>query len=259
MTSDTWSPAQYDKFRKEREQPFDDLLAMMHRVPDARIVDLGCGTGRLTSRLHAELRARDTLGIDRSPRMLDAARADGDRPGLRFEIGDISRFAAAAEYDVVFSNAAFHWVEDHAALVPRLAAALKPRGQLVFQVPSSHDDSSHRVAEDLTAIAPFADAFGGWRRPQPVLAPDDYARLLVRAGFVEQQVRLVVYPHVLESRDDVVEWMKGTLLTEYARHLPDELFGPFVEAYRARLLPQLDDARPFFFPFKRLLCWGRLC
>ena len=70
-------------------------------------------------------------------------------------------------------------------------------------------------------------------------------------------MRLIVYPHLLESRDAVVDWVKGTLLTEYARHLPPDLFERFVADYRARLLPQLEAAQPFFFPFKRILCWGR--
>jgi trans-aconitate 2-methyltransferase len=129
----------------------------------------------------------------------------------------------------------------------------------VFQVPSSHDDPSHVAAEELTRVEPFAGAMAGWHRPQPVLDPAAYARALFRAGFAEQRVAMVVYPHTLESRDDVVEWMKGTLLTEYARHLPAELYEPFVDAYRARLLPRLDEGRPFFFPFTRILCWGRLC
>jgi len=68
---------------------------------------------------------------------------------------------------------------------------------------------------------------------------------------------LIVYPHVLASREDVVEWVKGTTLTEYKRHLPAEVYDQFVEKYRGRLLAKLDEARPFFFPFKRILCWGQ--
>jgi DNA polymerase IV len=255
--TDTWSPTQYEQFRTERELPFADLLALIQPAPAMRIVDLGCGTGRLTRTLHARLQARETVGIDRSSRMLEAAEADSKVDGLRFEPGDIATFAPSGEYDVVFSNAAFHWIDDHEALIPRLAAALRPGGQLVFQVPASHDDPSHRAADELTQVEPFAAAFQGWRRPQPVLTPEAYARLLFRWGFGEQRVHLAVYPHVLESRDDVVEWMKGTLLTEYERHLPPDLFGAFVEAYRARLMPKLDGGRPFFFPFKRILCWAR--
>jgi trans-aconitate 2-methyltransferase len=66
-------------------------------------------------------------------------------------------------------------------------------------------------------------------------------------------VRLIVYPHVLASREAVIEWMRGTLLAEYEKRLPPDLFVRFVEAYQARLLPQLDSTRPFFFPFKRVL------
>ena len=57
-------------------------------------------------------------------------------------------------------------------------------------------------------------------------------------------------------RDEVIEWMKGTLLTEYARHMPADLYDRFVDDYRARLLAHLEDTRPFFFPFTRILCWG---
>jgi trans-aconitate 2-methyltransferase len=89
------------------------------------------------------------------------------------------------------------------------------------------------------------------------LSPEDYARLLYACRFSDPIVRLIVYPHVLESREAVVDWFKGSLLTEYARHLPPALYEQFVDDYRARLLPRLDPGRPFFFPFKRILCWGQ--
>src|SRR5439155_11990001 len=136
---------------------------------------------------------------------------------------------------LIFSNAAFHWVEHHDALLARLASALTPSGQLAFQVPAQHDHPSHRIAEELTAVEPFRTALGGWHRPQPVLDPESYARLLYRLGFPDPVVHHVIYPHVLAGREEVVEWMKGTLLTEYERHLPDNLYARFVEEYRNRL------------------------
>ncbi len=106
-------------------------------------------------------------------------------------------------------------------------------------------------------MVPFATGFAGWHRPQPVLMPDEYAELLYRAGFPEPRVSLTVYTHTLAGPEEVVEWMKGTLLTEYERHLPPELFGEFLGAYRERLLGRLDHTQPYFFPFKRILCWGQ--
>jgi trans-aconitate 2-methyltransferase len=62
---------------------------------------------------------------------------------------------------------------------------------------------------------------------------------------------------VLAAPDDVIEWVKGTLLAEYSRHLPPDLFDRFLAAYRERLLAQLDASRPYLFPFKRILIWGQ--
>jgi trans-aconitate 2-methyltransferase len=213
------------------------------------------------------LKARETVGIDRSPRMLDAARESGLAAGLTFQIGDIESFpdgltttsrpSRSSCYDLIFSNAALHWVENHEALFGRLTAALAPGGQLAIQMPAMHDDVSHLVAAELIEIEPYRSASAAWRKPQPVLAPEAYARLLSRLGFADPAVRLIVYPHVLAEPGDVVEWMKGTLLAEYSRHLPPDLFGRFLDDYRARLLGRLVGSRPFFFPFKRILLWGQ--
>jgi trans-aconitate 2-methyltransferase len=261
-TIDTWDPRQYDKFQREREQPFYDLLALVRRTPGMRVVDLGCGTGKLTRVLHERLEARETIGVDRSEKMLEATRAGTLPNGLRFDVGTIESFAERAErgserVDLIFSNAAYHWVDDHDTLLRRLAAALAPGGQIAFQVPAQHEDATHVTADELAEAEPFRAALNGWRRVHSVQSPERYARILYRCGFADPNVRLIVYPHVLATRGAVVEWMKGTLLTEYARHLPADLFERFVEEYRARLLPQLDAAEPYFFPFKRILCWGQ--
>ena len=252
---DTWSPAQYNKFQREREQPLVDLLAMIRPAAHMRVVDLGCGTGKPTRMLHERVGARETIGIDRSPQMLDGQRSEPPLPGLRFEVGTIEEFPGDhGTFDLIFSNAALHWVPDHPALLARLAAALAPSGQLVFQVPASHDDLSHITADELAADEPYRTALAGWRRPVYVLTSEAYARALYTIGFPDADVRLIVYPHVLAGPEDVIEWMKGTLLTEYARHLSAALFDRFVAEYRGRLLERLERSRPFFFPFKRILC-----
>ncbi len=257
MTRDAWDPAQYERFRDERARPFLDLLALVRPRPGMRVVDLGCGTGELSARLHHELAAGETLGIDRSEAMLARARplAEG---GLRFEAGDIAAFAARAAYDLVFSNAALHWVDDHPALFARLTAALRPGGQLAVQMPANFDHPSHVVAAQVAGEEPFRDALGAHARPgRAVLPPEEYALLLERLGYAEQHVRLQVYGHRLAARDEVVEWVKGTLLTDYQRRLPAELYARFVARYRERLLPALEDTRPYFFTFKRVLLWAQ--
>ncbi|MBY0278914.1 methyltransferase domain-containing protein [Candidatus Binatia bacterium] len=256
MPQDVWNPAQYARFAHERRQPFDDLAALVERVAAPRVVDLGCGTGELTAELHATLGARETLGVERSANML-ARSAALARPGLRFVQGDIADFADTAAWDVVFSNAALQWLPEHERLLPRVAAAVAPGGQLAIQVPANFDHPTHVIAAELANDPAFATRFTAPPRTAGVLAPERYAELLDDLGFVRQSVRLQVYGHRLASRDDVVEWVRGTLLTAYESTLPPPLFVEFVERYRERLLPALRDTRPYFYPFKRILLWAR--
>jgi len=254
---DTWNPAQYERFRAEREQPFHDLVALITRRPAGRVVDLGCGTGQLTAGLHRELAADETVGVDSSEAMLERCR-EIDVAGVRFERGDISAWEPDAPFDVVFSNAALQWVPDHPALLVRLRSMLADRGEMAVQVPANFDHVSHELAAEIAREEPFASAMGGYVRTFSVMAPEAYATLLHDLGFERQVVRMQVYGHVLESSDAVVEWVRGTLLTDYESRLPDATYQEFVARYRERLHAALGDQRPYFYPFKRILMWGRL-
>lgn len=253
-SNDAWNPQQYDRFKAERQQPFVDLLALIQPVAHMRIVDLGCGTGELTRRLHDTMRADDTVGIDSSARMLADAPAT---PTCRFVHADIATYQPEHPLDLVFSNAALHWLPDHPSMLARLTRLLGSGGQLAVQMPANHDHLSHTVAAEVAQEQPFASAFDAAPSATHVLPIDAYARLLDQLGFTTQHVRLQVYVHHLPSRDDVVEWTRGTRLTDYIRRLPAELAEPFVARYRERLVPQLEDRRPYVFPFKRVLLWGR--
>jgi trans-aconitate 2-methyltransferase len=252
---DPWSPARYARFSAERRLPFDDLVALLQPVTGGRVVDLGCGTGELTRELHQRLSARETLGVDSSAAMLEKAAAHAGG-GLRFERGDAGAFCAGP-WDLLFSNAALHWVEDHEPLLARLSALLAPGGQLAVQVPCNDHHPSHAVARRVAAEPPFAAALGGWSRESPILPAERYAELLFRLGLTPRRVRVEVYGHALGSRDEVVEWVRGTTLTDYQRRLPAELWPAFLARYRTSLGEALPDERPYLYTFRRLLLWGR--
>jgi trans-aconitate 2-methyltransferase len=254
MAGDAWNPDQYARFAAERAQPFHDLLALVRPRPGMRVVDLGCGTGELTAHAHRALGARETLGIDSSPAMLEKAAAHAGG-GLSFAQGDLSAFAGEG-LDLVLSNAAIHWVPDHPGLLARLAAALAPGGQLAVQVPANHDHVSHRLAVEISREEPFATALGGYDRGKPVLEPEEYAAILFRLGLRDRVVRLAVYGHELTSREEVVEWVKGTLLTDFQKRLPAPVWERYLSTYRARLAAALPDDRPFLYTYKRIFFRG---
>ncbi len=256
LIRDTWDPERYARFAAERAQPFYDLLDLVAPIPGGRAVDLGCGPGELTAELHRRTGAAQTLGMDSSEAMLAEAAAYAGR-GLRFDRGDIDGFVPAEPYDLVFSNASLHWLPDHPELLGRLTRYVKPGGQLAFQVPDNWDHASHRAAEHVAAEQPFAGALGGSTHSRHVLSPEAYAVILDRLGYREQTVRLQVYGHRLDSREGIVAWVEGSLLSEYRRRLSPELYARFLERYRERLFATVPDQRPFFFTFRRILARAR--
>lgn len=244
-----WNPEVYGKFAAERRQPFVDLLAMIEHRPKMRVVDLGCGGGELTKDLHEHLGAEETLGIDNSETMLLKTSAFGAEM-LRFQQGDIEAFVTDRPFDLVFSNAAFHWVPDHVQLLTRLTSFLTPEGQIAVQMPANDEHPSHRVAAEVAA------EFGLRGRPDYVLRTAEYASLLHRLGYKRQNVRLQVYGHLLESTRQVVDWVKGALLTEYEKQLEPGRYAAFLERYTERLLGVLGEERPYFYTYDRVLFWG---
>jgi trans-aconitate 2-methyltransferase len=257
---DGWSPDQYERFRSERQQPFDDLLALCHAVPGGRVVDLGCGTGDLTKILHEEMQAKETVGIDSSPSMLARAHSSfAEVTGLSFMQGDIATWLGE-DLDLVFANASLQWIDDHLNLLARMRTALGRDGQLAFQVPANYRHASHLLAQEVANEPPFIDALYGdvpEDRGRFVLSPELYADLLYELGAKDQVVRMEVYGHELESTSEVVEWVMGTLLTPYRTRLSSELFDEFVERYRERLIEELGEREPYFYGFRRILCWAR--
>lgn len=250
---DHWSPDQYLRFRQQRKQPWIDLLASVERRPGMRVVDLGCGSGELTVELHDSLGASQTIGVDSSPNMLERA---PEHPGVEFVADRIESFESEP-FDLVFSNAALHWVEDHPAILSRLAQLVAPGGQIAIQVPANHVHPANSVADEVAALPKFAGPLGGYQRGVPVLEPARYSEIFYELGYDPHWVRLHVYGHELPSRDAVVEWTKGALLTAYERRMPAADYSSFVDEYRERLFAVLPDSRPFFFTFNRILMWGK--
>jgi len=250
----TWSPSQYNRFAAEREQPFWDLVGLLEPTAAPEVVDLGCGTGRLTAALADRLAASRTIGIDSSAEMLARAE-DHSRSGLLFQRADLATWAGCA--DVVFANASLHWVPDHPTVLGRWRDGLRPGGQLAVQIPTNADHPSHVVSAELGE-----EWLGSDSPPDPVaanvLTPEAYAGLLDQLGFARQHVRLQVYGHHLDSSSEVVEWVKGTSLTRFRPLMEPEAFDRFVDEYGRRLVARLGDHRPYFYPFKRILLWGRL-
>jgi trans-aconitate 2-methyltransferase len=247
-----WDPTQYHKFQAERSAPFFDLLALVEKRPNLKVVDLGCGTGELTRQLADALPNSMVTGLDSSAQMLEKAAVFAS-PSLHFEQGDQAQLTG--EWDLIFSNAALQWSEEHAGLIPRLYRQLAPGGQIAVQVPSNHNHISHQIYRETASEESFLSLLKGFQRYAPVLSIDEYAQLFFACGAEDIIVFEKVYAHVLEDSDAVVEWISGTALVPYFERLGEHK-EQFVNALRAKMQCALPD-RPVFYPFRRTLFSAR--
>lgn len=244
-----WDPERYHQFQQQRAAPFEDAIRLVNVRAGLKAVDLGCGTGELTRRLADALPDCEMVGIDSSPEMLNRA-VQHARPGLRFEVGTIEAFSGA--YDLIFSHAALHWVDDHPTLIPRLFSCLRPGGQIVVQMPSNHAHATHRLITEIAGESPFREALDGWSRRSPVLGIETYAEILFRCEATHIVVFEKIYPHVLENADALADWTAGTALVPYAERLGEARYAEFMAVYRERLRSAFPSS-PVFYGFRRTL------
>ncbi|HEX2993238.1 MAG TPA: methyltransferase domain-containing protein, partial [Anaerolineales bacterium] len=194
----------------------------------------------------------DVTGLDSSSQMLEKAAAFAGA-GLRFEQGDQAQLAG--EWDLIFSNAALQWSENHAELISRLYRSLAPGGQIAVQVPSNHNHISHQLYRETAGEEPFRSILNGFQRYAPVLSIDDYARLFFECGAEDILVFEKIYPHILEDSDAVVEWISGTALVPYFERLGAHK-EQFVNTLRVKMRQALPD-QPVFYPFRRTIFSAR--
>ena len=255
----SWDPAQYLKFEDHRLRPAVDLLARVALAAPRTIVDLGCGAGNVTNLLAARWPGAGIVGVDNSEEMLGRARATtAALPRVRFEAGDLAAWAPAAPADLVYSNAALHWLPDHARLFARVVAMVAPGGALAVQMPDNFGEPSHTAIAELATSARWRGRLGSLVRASPVARPEDYYGWLApHAASVDVWTTeyLQVLPKSAGGEHPVAAWTKGTWLVPFLAALDDADRRAFMAEYDARLArayPPLPDGRVLF-PFRRLL------
>ncbi|MGH7120630.1 MAG: trans-aconitate 2-methyltransferase [Acetobacteraceae bacterium] len=246
----SWDPQQYLRFGSERIRPALDLLARIPLAAPAQVIDLGCGAGNVTAMLKARWPEADILGVDASESMLASARQA--LPGCRFELADIARFEPARRPDLIYSNAALHWLADHRKLFPRLVSELAPGGFLAVQMPAMDQAPYRVVQQEVARKGPWAGALAGIERVHPILDPAAYLDILAPIA-ASLDLWETTYFHVLRGPDAVLQWAKGTSLRPYLAVLDQVEQGRFREAYAAALKPHYPARADgtTLFPFRR--------
>jgi trans-aconitate 2-methyltransferase len=251
----TWDAKQYLQFNDQRTRPCRELAARIAITAPARVIDLGCGPGNSTSVLAERWPESALIGLDSSPEMIAAAKIA--YPHRTWRIDDIAAWAGQNDqtYDVVFSNAALQWVDDHPAFFPKLLACVAGGGALAIQMPANFHAPAHRIMRELAASPNWRDHFPlqgirEWHVHDLAVYYDILAPIASAVDFWETE-----YLHVMENANAIVEWYKGTGLRPFLDALANEQQkADFTAQYLERIqraYPVRKDGRVIF-PFRRL-------
>lgn len=247
----SWNPDQYLKFSAPRLRPAIDLLAAVPSVRPGTVYDLGCGAGNVTRLLAERWPQADITGVDDSASML--AKAATEQARVRWVERGLAEWRADGPADLIYSNAALHWLPDHERLFPALLAQLAPGGVLAVQMPRNFDAPSHTLIADTVRAGPWRARLEPLLQPSPVAAPEFYFGVI--APLAERvDIWQTEYLQVLEGTDPVKEWTKGTWLKQFLDALDPPERDAFEQDYAARLrvaYPMRADGRTLF-PFRRL-------
>jgi trans-aconitate 2-methyltransferase len=246
-----WDPGQYLKFAGHRLRPALDLLARVPSEAPQLVFDLGAGAGNVTRFLHERWPDAQVVGVESSADMIAKGRQEA--PGIHWEQADFGTWKASEQADLIYTNAALHWLGDHDRLFPRLLDMLKPGGTLAVQMPRNFSAPSHTAMAEAAAAGPWRDTLVPLLKPAPVAEPGVYYDLLApRCQSLD--IWETEYLQVLEGEDPVKEWTKGTWLKPLLDALDEPLRADYEAAY-ARLVaaayPKRADGRTLF-PFRRL-------
>ena len=250
-----WDPAQYLNFAYHRLRPAIDLLNRIDLESPSVVYDLGAGTGKVTELLAGRWPEARVVGVDSSEEML--REASERAANIEWEVGDISTWRPERPAELIFSNAALHWVTGHDSVFKGIMSAVAPGGVLAVQMPRNFGAISHTSISEAAMSGPWRKKLEPLLRPAPVAPPSYYIETL--SGIASSlDVWETEYMQVLTGDNPVKEWTKGTWLRPLLDALDGSEQSEFEGAYAelvAKAYPKQADGTTIF-PFKRMFIFA---
>jgi trans-aconitate 2-methyltransferase len=224
-----------EAYHRVSNPQFDWGMVVLERLPldgGECVLDIGCGTGRLTERLLDRLPHGRVVGIDQSSNMVSVAREylHPHLPRVQMLVADAAALPMHEQADAVFSTATFHWVQDHPRLFRSLYDALKPGGRLVAQCGGARNLTRiHHRTEALMLDPRFAPYFATWSEPWEFADAETTARRLGEAGFEEIRTSVEQSPVVFSNAETFRTFITNVICRPHLAYLPDTAKDTFID------------------------------
>jgi trans-aconitate 2-methyltransferase len=238
-----WNPEDYAKNSDAQLQWARELRSNLNLLGNEAVLDVGCGDGKITADFAAALPQGRVMGTDSSVEMIDYAARTYLADNLAFNVVDARKLAFEEEFDLVFSNATLHWVDDHRSVLQGISRALKPGGRLVISCGGRGNAVDVlAVLAEVTALPAWREYFGDFRNPYFFYGDDEYAQWLPVAGLQADSLKLVPKDMTHLGADGLAGWIRTTWMP-FTHCVPAEDRDLFIDNFLSRYLElvPMDD------------------
>lgn len=221
-----WNPEDYQQHSSAQESIAEGIISELKVKGNEHILDIGCGDGKVTSKLASLVPQGQVLGIDSSKEMIDFSRkkfSSSSHANLNFEQLDVLDLKFESRFDLVTSFACLHWVKDHLAVLKNVKRGLKPGGKLLFQCAGRRtNDDLVASGRDVVKSDKWKKYFSGFSNPYGTYGPEEYHAWLALAGLEELKVGMEIVEMILPGRAGLEGFIRTTWLP-ITEQVPEEL------------------------------------
>lgn len=242
-----WNPTDYAKNSANQYTWAKELIPKLRLQGDEFILDIGCGDGKITAELSKTLPKGKVVGIDSSAGMIRLA-VDAfpkqNYPNLEFQVMDARNLTFQETFDLVFSNAALHWILDQKSVLKGVVKGLKPKGRLLFQMGGKGNAQEVLdIIDDLKLESKWKPYFVDFAFPYAFCGSEEYRDMLLDAGLEPKRVELFPKVMNLNGAEGLAGWIRTTWLP-YTERLPPKIRDDFVKEIVNRYLKKhpIDQA-----------------
>lgn len=224
-----------------------EVLALLNLKGDERVLDMGCGNGKVTAKIAAQLPHGEAVGIDASADMIAFATKNYPQRNLRFQVSDIRRIVFCEEFDLVVSFNALHWIPQQEEALRAILIAMKPAATAQLRlVPDGERKSLGMVLEDMRKSAPWSAWFEDFRDPYLHMRPKEYAALAERCGLRVTKQHVSDKSWDFQSREGF-EAFGAVTFVEWSKRVPEDQRPNFVRDVLDRYANIAGDGHTFRF------------
>ncbi len=217
-----WDAEKYDSVKAPQVDAGRELVAMAEVRETDSVLDIGCGTGKLTIELARLASNGFVTGIDPSQDMLEKAKnVSAETGNINFVQVAAESMDFAGEFDLAFSNSALQWVENQKKAIGLIHRSLKTGGWIAFQLPAKNfcKEFFDYTGEAISMLG-FERYFEEWRSPWYLPDKEEYETILKEAGFGKTDVFCKDYRIIFDSINGVLDWWTSAGLRPFLEMLP---------------------------------------